>query len=88
MDSLRCVVERKTFSNEETGFCVIKVKAKGFNELVTVVGNMVSVSVGSVLSLKGIWKQDARFGRQFTVFEWEETLPATTYGMENTWAAE
>lgn len=82
MDFLRCVVERITFSNEENGFCVIKVKAKGFNDLITVIGSMLSVNVGSVLSLKGNWVHDRKFGRQFAVSEWEETLPATTYGIE------
>lgn len=82
MDFLRCVVERITFSNEENGFCVIKGKAKGFNDLITVIGSMVSVNVGSVLSLKGNWVHDRKFGRQFAVSEWEETLPATSYGIE------
>jgi len=82
MDFLRCIVERITFTNEDNGFCVIKVKAKGFNNLVTVVGNIVSVNVGSILSLKGEWKHDSKFGRQFAAYEWEETLPATAYGIE------
>jgi exodeoxyribonuclease V alpha subunit len=82
MDFLRCVVERVTFTNEENGFSVIKVKAKGFNDLVTVIGSIVSINVGSVLSLKGNWKHDSKFGRQFAVMEWEETLPATAYGIE------
>ncbi|KUK54159.1 MAG: Helicase, putative, RecD/TraA family, partial [Desulfotomaculum sp. 46_296] len=46
MDFLRCIVERITFINEDNGFCVIKVKAKGFNNLVTVIGTMVSVNAG------------------------------------------
>ncbi|OPX86147.1 MAG: ATP-dependent RecD-like DNA helicase [Pelotomaculum sp. PtaB.Bin104] len=82
MDQLRCVVVRITFKNEDNGFCVIKVRAKGFSDLVTVVGNMVSVNVGSVLTLKGNWKQDGKYGRQFAAAEWEETLPATAYGIE------
>ena len=40
MDNLRCVVERITYQNETNGYAVIKCRAKGFNELVTVVGNM------------------------------------------------
>jgi hypothetical protein len=38
MDMLRCVVERITFQNEENGYTVLKCKAKGHHELVTVVG--------------------------------------------------
>lgn len=82
MEFLRCVVERITYQNEENGFCVIKCKAKGFHELVTVVGSMPDVHVGSVLRIQGRWKVDGKHGRQFQAEKWEETLPATAYGME------
>ena len=36
----------------------------------------------SVLSLEGFWKVDAKYGRQFSVEKFEETLPATVYGIE------
>jgi exodeoxyribonuclease V alpha subunit len=32
------LVERVTFHNEENGFCVLRIKARGQRELVTVVG--------------------------------------------------
>lgn len=82
MDFLRCIVERITYQNDDNGYSVIKVKAKGFLDLVTVVGNMASVNVGCVLSLQGVWKNDSKYGRQFNVVKWEETLPATVYGIE------
>ena len=82
MEHLRCVVERITYQNPQNGYSVIKCRAKGFQELVTVVGEMPDVHVGSVLSLGGFWKVDAKYGRQFTVQTFEETLPATVYGME------
>lgn len=82
MESLRGVVERITYANEDTGYSVIKVKSKGFMDLVTVVGSMASVNVGSVLYMKGFWTHNAKYGRQFEVREWEETLPASIYGIE------
>lgn len=82
MDMLRCVVERITFQNDENGYTILKGKAKGYRELVTVVGPMPSVVVGSVLSLQGFWKNDSKFGSQFIVESFEETLPATVYGIE------
>ena len=82
MEHLRCVVERITYQNPQNGYSVIKCRAKGFQELVTVVGEMPDVHVGSVLSLGGFWKVDAKYGRQFTLQTFEETLPATVYGME------
>ncbi|MCD8325175.1 MAG: ATP-dependent RecD-like DNA helicase [Lachnospiraceae bacterium] len=82
MDHLRCVVERITYQNAENGFSVIKCRAKGFQDLVTVVGNMPDVHVGSVLTMEGQWRIDGKYGRQFSAEKWEETLPATTYGIE------
>jgi len=82
MDNLRCVVERITYQNAENGFSVIKCRAKGYSDLVTVVGNMPDVHVGSVLSMQGQWKIDGKYGRQYSAEKWEETLPATTYGIE------
>jgi exodeoxyribonuclease V alpha subunit len=82
MERLRCVVERITYQNEQNGYSVIKCKAKGYTDLVTVVGAMPDVHVGSVLSLTGTWKLDAKYGRQFSIETFEETLPATVYGIE------
>ncbi len=82
MEHLRCVVERITYQNEENGYAVIKCLAKGFNDLVTVVGNMPDVHVGSVLYLGGTWRINGKYGRQFQMETFEETLPATVYGIE------
>ena len=82
MEHLRCVVERITYQNPENGYSVIKCKAKGFSDLVTVIGSMPDVHVGSVLSLGGSWKVDKKYGRQFSMETFEETLPATVYGIE------
>lgn len=82
MERLRCVVERITYRNEENGYSVIKCKAKDYSDLVAVVGIMPDVHVGSVLSLEGFWKVDGKYGRQFSAEKWEETLPATVYGIE------
>lgn len=82
MDYLRCVVERITYQNAENGYTVLKCAAKNYKDLVTVVGTMPDTHVGSVLSLEGMWKMDSRYGRQFSVEKFEETLPATVYGIE------
>ena len=82
MEHLRCVVERITYQNPENGYTVLKCAVKNYRELVTVVGIMPDTHVGSVLSLEGFWKVDAKYGRQFSVEKFEETLPATVYGIE------
>lgn len=82
MVRIRCVVERITYQNPENGYSVLKVAVKNYSELVTVVGNLMDAYVGSVLLIDGNWKVDAKYGRQFVAETWEETMPATIYGIE------
>ena len=82
MMKLRCVVERITYQNPENGYSVLKCAVKNYNDLVTVVGNLVDANVGSVLLIDGNWKVDAKYGRQFLAERWEETMPATVFGIE------
>ncbi len=82
MLKLRCVVERITYQNPENGYSVMKVKVKGYNDLVTLVGNLLEVPAGSVLQCEGDWKVDKRYGSQFVCQTWEEVIPATVYGIE------
>ena len=82
MIRIRCVVERITYQNPENGYSVLKVRVKGYEDLVAVVGNLLDANVGSVLLVDGNWKVDSKYGRQFVAEKWEETLPATVYGME------
>ena len=82
MQKLRCVVERITYQNPENGYSVMKVKVKDYSDLVTLVGNMLEVPIGSVLLCEGEWKVDKRYGSQFVAQTWEEVMPATLYGIE------
>jgi exodeoxyribonuclease V alpha subunit len=82
MEYISGVVDRITYSNEETGFSVIKIKSGGFSDLVTVVGNLAAVNVGAVLRLKGDWKYDSKYGKQFSAMDYRETVPATIAGIE------
>ena len=82
MIKIRCVVERITYQNPENGYSVLKCAVKNHNELVTVVGNLLDATVGSVLLIDGNWKVDAKYGRQFLAERWEETMPATVFGIE------
>ena len=79
---IRCVVERITYQNPENGYSVLKVRMKGYDDLVVIVGSLFDVNVGSVLIVEGNWKVDPKYGRQFAADSWEETMPATIYGIE------
>ena len=79
---LRAVVERITYQNPDNGYTVLKCAVKNYQDLVTVVGSLLDVNVGSVLLIDGNWKMDSRYGRQFQAETWEETMPATVFGIE------
>ena len=46
LSSLSGLVERVTYHNEESGFCVMRVKARGPRDLITVVGTLPEVRAG------------------------------------------
>ena len=75
-------VERITFQNEENGYTIARVKAKGRHGLVTIVGNLPGLVVGEILNLKGEWHQHPKFGEQFKVASYESLIPATSAGIE------
>lgn len=82
MAQIRCVVERITYQNPENGYSVFRVKVKGYDDLVTLVGNLLDVPAGSVLLCQGEWRVDRKYGQQFQCSTWEEVMPATAYGIE------
>ena len=49
------VVERVTYHNEDTGFCVLRIKARGHRELITVVGHAAAIAAGEWLTASGEW---------------------------------
>jgi exodeoxyribonuclease V alpha subunit len=76
------LVERVTFFSEETGFCVLRVKAEGHRDLITVVGSVPSVSAGEWVTAEGDWVMDREHGRQLKAFHLKTMPPQTREGME------
>jgi exodeoxyribonuclease V alpha subunit len=81
-ESLSGLIERITFHNEENGWAVLKVKAKGHRDLVTVVGSLASVSAGEWITAQGRWVQDKEYGQQFRADMLNSTAPTTKEGIE------
>src|ERR1035438_2177268 len=81
-ESFSGLIERVTFFNEENGFAVLKVKAKGRRDQVTVVGSLPSVSAGEWVTAEGRWVQDREFGLQFRAEMLNSTAPTTKEGIE------
>lgn len=53
MENITGVVERIKYYNEENGYGVIKVRVKGFSELLTLTGKFIEINVGTVIEAKG-----------------------------------
>lgn len=58
-------VERVTFHSEESGFCVLRVKARGHRDLITTVGHAAMISAGEWITASGKWVNDRHHGLQF-----------------------
>ena len=65
LEKIAGLIERVTFHNEESGFCVLKVKVKGHKDFVNVVGNIPNIVAGEWLNAKGKWIVDSSYGQQF-----------------------
>jgi len=74
-------IERITFSNEDNGFTIAKVKVTGQTELVTVVGTLMAPVPGEVLEMKGEWTQHHKFGEQFKIATSKSVVPASVFGI-------
>src|SRR3981189_1879724 len=75
-------VERVTFHNLENGFCVLRVKARGQRDLVTVVGHAATISAGEWLTASGEWFNDRTHGQQFKARFMRTSAPSSLEGIE------
>ena len=82
LEVLAGAVERVTFHGEDSGFCVLRVKARGHRELVTVVGHAAAVSAGEWITASGEWVNDRTYGPQFRSRFLKATAPTSTEGIE------
>jgi exodeoxyribonuclease V alpha subunit len=76
------LVERVTFHNEENGFCVLRVKARGQRDLITVLGHAAMISAGEFVQASGNWINDRTHGVQFRASFLKATAPTTIEGIE------
>jgi exodeoxyribonuclease V alpha subunit len=82
MSSVTGLIERVTFHNEETGFCVVRVKVDGRRDLVTVVGRASSINAGEWLTAEGSWIQDRDHGTQLKAELLQTSAPTSREGIE------
>jgi exodeoxyribonuclease V alpha subunit len=76
------LVERVTFHNAETGFCVLRVKARGHRDLITLVGHAATITAGEFVQASGTWVNDRTHGPQFRAAFLKAAAPTTREGIE------
>jgi exodeoxyribonuclease V alpha subunit len=75
-------LERITYTSEETGFTIAKVKLRDRQDLVTVVGNLAAPTPGEIIKMKGEWVNHPRYGEQFKIVHYKTHIPASVYGID------
>jgi exodeoxyribonuclease V alpha subunit len=82
IESVSGVIERVTFFSEESGFAVLKVKARGRRDLVTVIGSLPSVTPGEWLTAEGYWVHNKEHGMELRADKLRSVPPTTREGIE------
>jgi exodeoxyribonuclease V alpha subunit len=81
-EALAGLVERVTFHNAENGFCVLRARARGHRDLVTIVGHAAVISAGEWITATGEWVNDRTHGQQFRARFLKTSAPTSVDGIE------
>src|ERR671913_193488 len=76
------LVERVTYHNVENGFCVLRAKARGRRDVVTVVGHAATIGAGEWITGSGEWVNDRTHGQQFKARFLRTSPPSSAEGIE------
>jgi exodeoxyribonuclease V alpha subunit len=76
------LVERVTYHNVENGFCVLRAKARGHRDVVTVVGHAATIAAGEWITASGEWTNDRTHGQQFKARFLRTSPPTSADGIE------
>src|SRR5262244_199011 len=76
------LVERVTYQNAESGFCVVRVRVRGRRELVTLVGHAAAIAAGEWITATGNWVNDRTHGQQFKARFLKTSMPTSVDGIE------
>ncbi|MFZ1413293.1 MAG: ATP-dependent RecD-like DNA helicase [Defluviicoccus sp.] len=81
-ENLAGLVERVTFHSEDSGFCILRVKARGQRDLITVIGHAAAIGAGEFIQASGRWVNDRTHGVQFRADFLRAAPPTTAEGIE------
>ena len=82
LSELQGQIERITYTNEENGFTIAKIKVYGNPALITVVGNLIDPMPGEIIKMKGEWANHPKYGEQFKIIQYKTSVPASVYGIQ------
>ncbi len=69
------------YSNSENGYVIARVSSKNEPGMTTITGILGDIQPGESLELTGKWKVHPKYGPQFEVETFEQTMPATENGV-------
>jgi exodeoxyribonuclease V alpha subunit len=80
--SIKGLLERVTYANEENGYSVFRIAVPDYPDLVTAVGYSPARMPGEELEFSGRWVNHPKFGPQFQFSSCHSLLPSTVEGIK------
>jgi exodeoxyribonuclease V alpha subunit len=75
------VVDHVFYSNEETGWCALRVELPASRRTIRAAGVMPGIGIGDPVELAGEWTTDKKWGAQLKVARYEIRVPTTDEGI-------
>ena len=82
MEKIRCIVEGVSYHNPDNDWAVVRVKTDPGNKRLIATGTLGDLAPGTCVELAGDYRDDPRYGPQFTVESWSEMMPVSVKGIE------
>ncbi|MBO5416349.1 MAG: ATP-dependent RecD-like DNA helicase [Clostridia bacterium] len=77
LQKLEGSIEHVIYSNEDNGYAICDM-AVADDEIITVVGILPMIAAGDNIAVYGKWVHNPKYGRQFSVSNYERVMPADT----------
>lgn len=83
LNSFVATIERITFSNEQNGYSILKVRPLDFpRHKITVIAQRIGLVAGTIFDFHGAWIENPKYGMQFKAIKVVEEKPQGTKGLE------
>lgn len=81
-ETLKGTLSRIRFESDDGEFAVCELDARGHQQPVTIVGNILSTKPGEAVEVTGSWTVDPQYGRQFSIEQIRAVPPTSREGIE------